>query len=197
MTITVDVEGIEDIQDLLNRIPGTMYSNAKQILSTSLFNIQRTVTQRLQNGPMFSRTGQLARSIKFKTGGDNIANMSGVVYTDSKYAPTHEYGATIRAKNAYARLPGGPYLNIPSSQNRTGAGVMRENARSVFNSGGYIIPLNAPRARYAVMKNGIPMFWLVKQVTIPARLGMRETADNEVPTYLSNLQSGILDGLDD
>jgi hypothetical protein len=65
----------------------------------------------------------------------------------------------------------------------------------VFKSGGYIIPISAPKIKYAVMLNGVAMFWLVKSVDIKARLNMIKTSFDEVPTLLSNLNSVLLDDL--
>ena len=78
-------------------------------------------------------------------------------------------------------------MNIPSSYNKTAAGVMRMGAREVFAGGGYIRPIS--NGRYAVFMNGVPMFWLVKSVKIPARLQMVATIQGEVPTLLSRLSA--------
>jgi len=195
MAVTANVEGNLEVEALLNSLPSDMFANTKKTLSKSLFNIQKTVTGRLKSGPMYSRTGALARSIKFRTSGTRIEDLFGVVFTDSVYAPIHETGGEIVAKRAYAGLQGGPFLNIPAIGNKTAAGVMRENARSVFSTGGYIVKINAAKAKYMIVKNGVPMFWLVKQVTIPARLEMLKSANDEVPTFLSNMNTVLLDGV--
>jgi len=193
MAINVSVND-DETRALLDTLPEDMFDNAKTILSRSLFNIQRTITGRLQNGPMFSRTGALARSIKFKTSGTKIDNLKGEVFTKSKYAPIHEVGGDINAIDKYVNVPGGPYLNIPLSYNKTAAGVMRKNARDVFQEGGYIG--QSQRGNWIVFANdGLPMFVLKKSVTIPARLEMVKTAEDEIPTFLSNLRSELLDNI--
>jgi hypothetical protein len=58
-------------------------------------------------------------------------------------------------------------------------------AREVFNAGGFIAKKTVFNAA------GEPMFWLVKSVRIPARLGMLEAAEDEIPTILSDLQAII------
>jgi len=137
----------------------------------------------------------LAKSIKPKTTGTSIESLHSEVFTDSIYARIHESGGTINAKNKYINVPGGPFLNIPLSANKTPAGVMRENARSVFASGGYIF--KSKKGNWIVMSgNDVPMFVLKKQVTIPARLEFVKTATDEVPTLISNLNKVLLDGLD-
>jgi len=193
----VTVNGIEELESLLNVMPAEVFKNAKKAFSKNAFAVQKKIIGRLKNGPMYSRTGALAKSIKPKTTGTSIESLYSAVYTDSIYAGIHETGGTINAKNAYTGLSGGPYLNIPSSFNKTAAGVMRENARSVFQNGGYIRRKRSGKAPFMVMgKDGTPMFWLVKSVDIPARLEFVKTATDEVPTLLSNLNKVLLDGLD-
>ena len=105
------------------------------------------------------------------------------------YAPTHEFGATIKAKNAYKGVPGGPYLNIPTRNNKTPAGVTMLQAREVFNQGGYIAKFKS--GRYGVMMDGQLMFSLHKEVEIPKRLKMIETAEGEIPTMLSRIAAAV------
>jgi len=100
------------------------------------------------------------------------------------YAPIHEYGGVIKAARAYRKVPGGPYLNIPASANKTKAGVMRYTAKDVFQMGGYIRRIGR---RWGVMLGKQLMFTLHKEVTIPARLGFRDAVDAEIPTLLSEL----------
>jgi len=198
MTITVSVDGDEEVKTLLSKMNEEMTINARKAIQKSAFKIKKTVTNRLKDGPMYSRTGLLAKSFHYQTKLKNeLKDLYTTLYTDSTYAPIHETGGTINAKNAYTGLSGGPYLNIPSSFNKTAAGVMRENARSVFQNGGYIRRKRSGKAPFMVMsKDGTPMFWLVKSVDIPARLEFVKTATDEVPTLLSNLNKVLLDGLE-
>lgn len=186
--ISVDVEDVDGLGELLAGMPKIHFESAKEVIRQSAFTIQREVTDRIRFGPLNSRTGQLARSIRTEVHGTTMRTLGGSVYTDKIYAPIHEQGGTIRAKRAYSGVPGGPYLNIPSDANKTDAGVQRMSSTGVFNAGGYLIPLaNSPSARYALMLDNVPMFWLVKSVDIPARLGLQESTDDEIPTLLSNL----------
>jgi phage gpG-like protein len=195
--IDVELEGVDEVNDLLSRIPKENFDATKAVFKDSITNIHKEVTDRIRFGPLNSRTGQLARSMTTSVEGSSMRNISARVYTKSPYAPIQELGGTVRAKRAYKGLKGGPYLNIPASANKTSAGVMRSPASSVFSQGGYIVPITSPRARYAVMLNGVPMFWLVKDVKIPPRLGLIKATEDEVPTLLSSLDQVLQEGYED
>lgn len=189
MNDTIKITRLNEALKFINALPAHTASSAKQIFADTAMSVQKQMTQRSMNGPLHSRTGELGRSWHFSTFGTSLGDIGSSTYTTSPYAPIHETGGTIRAKRAYMNLLGGPYLNIPSQANQTAAGVMRRSARDVFSSGGYIVKLkSAGKARFAVIEGGKAMFWLVKEVTLPARLGFEETARKEIPTLLSRLK---------
>lgn len=186
---TIKLIGLNEALKFINQLPGEAALSAKKIFADTAMSVQRQMTQRSMNGPLNARTGELGRSWKFSSFGTSLGDIGSSTYTTSPYAAIHEHGGVIKAKRAYRNLPGGPYLNIPSKANQTAAGVMRLSARDVFSSGGYIIRIKNPgKARFAVMKAGQAMFWLVKEVKIPARLGFEKTATDEIPTLLSRLK---------
>lgn len=195
--LDVAVVGIDEVVTLLKDMPEELFKNSKKEIARSTFNTQAAITKPMKVGAngLQSRTGNLARSIQTSVTGTKLEDLRGRVFTDSLYAPIHEKGGLITAKRAYKGLAGGPFLNIPADANKTPAGVMRETARTVFATGGYIIKINAAKARYAVIKNGKVMFWLVKSVRIKASLNMVKSAEDEVPTLLSNLNNVLLQGL--
>ncbi|WP_235199971.1 hypothetical protein [Pseudomonas monteilii] len=189
MSDTIKITGLNEGLKFISALPAHTASSAKQIFADTAMSVQKQMTQRSMSGPLHSRSGELGRSWRFSTFGTSLGDIGSSTYTSSPYALIHETGGTIRAKRAYSRLPGGPYLNIPSEANKTPAGVMRRSARDVFAAGGYIVPIkNAGKARFAVIEGGKAMFWLVKEVTLPARLGFEETATREIPTLLSRLK---------
>lgn len=195
--IDVKVVGMDEVIGLLGDMPKQLFTKAKQQIAKSTFNTQRSITQPMKSGikGIQSRTGALARSIQTTVTSNTLDDIRGRVFTKSIYAPIHEIGGIVRAKRAYLGLEGGPFLNIPASANKTASGVMRESARTVFATGGYIIKINAAKAKYAVIKNGSVMFWLVKSVRIKARLNMIKSGEDEIPTLLSNLNDVLLQGL--
>ena len=188
----VSLEGVEEIQTMLSRLPEEMYDEVKPVFRSTVLKVHDKMEDRVTDGPLYRRTGALARSFKHRTDGNKLDTLQSRVYTDSSYAPIHETGGVIKAKNAYRGVPGGPYLNIPAKSNLTGSGVMRADAKSVFDQGGYLVKLKNPKkAKYMVALRGKPMFWLVNQVSIKAQLGFVDTAQEEVPTLLSNLSAAI------
>lgn len=192
MAEAVELRGIDELQSYLGQIPEESYKAFRKVYSQTVLIIANEVADNAAVGPLFARTGELSRSIRSALSGNTLDSLKAKVFTDSIYAPIHERGGTITAKNAYRGLFGGPYLNIPSDANKTPAGVMRRSARDVFNEGGHVIKINSGKAKYMVINSfGIPMFWLVKSVTIAARLGMVEAAQDEVPTFLSNLSKAV------
>ena len=195
MADSVQVVGLQEVQDLLKTTPARLFDAAKETVRDSVNRVHGKVSDRVRdgaNGSLHSRTGQLRRSLRTDVYGTDLKSLGGEIYSDkgvASYARIHEEGGTVNAKNAYRNLSGGPYLNIPADANKTAAGVQRLSARDVFAQGGYIVPIRSLKARYAVMLEGVPMFWLVKSVQIPARLQLFKTATDEVPTLLSNLAS--------
>jgi len=195
---TTEIIGLDELLEYTNDLPGHLFEEAKGEYQKSSLALQKTMTDRVSGIVLKRRTGQLARSFNSKVTGETLKTLGASVYTTSPYAPMHESGGTIEAKRAYMMLPGGPYLNIPSSANKTPAGVMRRSATEVFAAGAYIAKISAPKAKYAVFEkgSGLPMFWLVKSVDIPARLGMKKEAGDEASTLLSNLHDAMQRGLE-
>lgn len=184
--ITVSAENLENVQTYLSRLSEESFPTAKRLFQEAGFNMDAKVKDNARTD-LKVRTGSLRRSIGSAVTGTTVATLQGSLYsaakvggTELKYAPIHEYGGTVRAIDKYMRVQGGPYLNIPADANKTPAGVTRMQAREVFNAGGYI-------AGKSVYLNGERMFSLVKQVSIPARLGMRQAAEDEVETLLGKL----------
>lgn len=190
---SVEFRGMEEVQAALKRVPDRMFDTAKDAITDAVFAAHKQVATRIQSGPLHSRSGQLGRGNRTEVVGTTLSDLRGSVYNTMEYAPMQEYGGTIVAKNKYMGVPGGPYLNIPTTENKTAAGVMRLGARDVFNAGGYIARRRA--GGYGVFLDGKMMFVLTKQVTLPPRLGMREAAEDQVPTLLAALNSGIPRGL--
>lgn len=205
MTLRIEVTStdIAALEAQVRAIPQTLFRESRSIFRDVGFKAQRAVVQSIANGPLYRRTGALARSIGTATTGNKIANLSMSVFSQNPggeravvYAPIHETGGLIKARDKYLRVPGGPYLNIPLDSNKTAAGVTRQSARTVFREGGNL--LRTRRGGWLVVKNLIgaagelrivPMFALVKQVRIPARLRMRETVSDFVPQMLERLRS--------
>ena len=196
MAQTISLLGMDELQEFLDNLPEESFEEVKKVYKTATFNIHKKVTENASGKSLRRRTGELARSFVPEVSGTTLKNLVGRVFSNSPYAPIHETGGTIRAKRAYSRLQGGPYLNIPAKDNLTASGVQRLSARNVFSSGGYTKKINSLRAKYVVLLNGSPMFWLVKSVTLQPRLKFIETAEKEIPTMLAELRRGLQRGLE-
>ncbi len=189
----VQIQGAQEVKTFLSKLPKRLFDESKLIFQKTAFNIENKTKENATN-ILSVRTGNLKRSINSKVFGTKISDLNMSIFTAGivggaqvVYAPIQEFGGTIRAKNAYKNVPGGPYLNIPAPANKTAAGVQRMGAQEVFNQGGYV-------AGKVVYLNGEPMFWLVKSVTIPARLGMLKAAEDEIPTMLSEFKNMDMEG---
>ena len=178
MPIKLEARGVpQAVNYLVDVLPANVEQGTRANLSLAATKIQSMVQNRIGGGgPLRNISGALRSSIQTSQQGLNLQTFRYTVHSGSVYAPTHEVGATIRAKRAYASVPGGPYLNIPIGPNRLDSGATWKQAAEVFAEGGYII--QSRKGNWIVMLNGEPMFLLRKQVTIPPRLGMMTAADD-------------------
>ena len=185
---------IEDaaIKSYLGALPDHVFGAAKDAIQKAVANTHNKV---VNNSKLKRRSGALMRSIRTDVRGSTLSALSGSVFSSKvPYSAIQETGGRVVAKRAYRGVQGGPYLNIPLSSNKTAAGVMRKTAKQVFREGGFMI--KSRKGKHLVMgANGVPMFVLVKQVDIPARLGMRKAAENEVPLLMNRLRSLMQDAI--
>ena len=189
----IQVTGLKEVRQFLDDLPEELFEKTRDILKTRSFSAHYKITMNLSSGSMRSRTGLLRKSIRPLVAGTTLADLRAGVFAgrfyqghEVAYAPIHEYGGTVVAKNAYKNVPGGPYLNIPTSANKTAAGVTRLSAREVFSQGGYMVKFKSQK--WGVFLNGQLMYTLHKQVKIPARLGMHKSMIDEIPTLLSQIR---------
>jgi len=180
----VTVTNLREVLTELNRVPQMWFEGAKTAFQKATLAASNQ-TKDNATSILNVRSGRLRQSIGQEVKGTAISNIKASVFSGVKYAVIHEFGGTVRAIDKYLGVPGGPYLNIPMSDNKTAAGVTRMQAREVFNNGGYIVRLRS--GKYGVFMDGKLMFVLVKSVTIPARLGMRDATEEQIPTLLSDL----------
>lgn len=186
LNVSMTSKNAKDVAKYLKEIPESSFPKVKAIFQKYAFianaKVKENATSKIK-----VRTGNLRRSLQAEVEGTSLSTISASIYSalmaggaEVIYTPVHEFGATIKAKNAYKKVPGGPYLNIPTTANKTAAGVQRMTAREVFKKGGFI-------AGKAVILDGKVMFILVKQVKIPARLKMIETVEGVIPNLLTEL----------
>ncbi len=193
---SLEIIGLGELGDYIRTLPRDTFKIAKRQVAKSVFIVQKEVLNNftVSSGPsvdrLHSRSGALKRSIKSDVVGSSLNELAGSVFSDIIYSKVQEEGDIIKARNKYVNVPGGPYLNIPLSANKTAAGVTRFGAREVFRLGGFIV--KSKKGNWLVMdRTGVPMFVLKKSVEIPARLGMEDSMKKEINPFLKRLDSDI------
>lgn len=186
MPVRADVVNLKEVTDFVKSLPSSIFKTYKTELARTLFEADASIKE---NTDLQRRSGVLMSSITTRIEGTSFANLKADIYTDSVYARIHEEGGEVKAKNAYHGVMGGPYLNIPTSSNKTAAGVQRMTPKTVFARGGLIVEYK--QGKYGVMLNGTMMFTLHKSVTIPAGLHMVSSVEDTVPTFLSRVRDAI------
>lgn len=177
---------LKETIDYINGLSESTFEIAKIEMATALLKAD---AETKTNTSLKRRTGGLFKSIQTRVHGTDLKSLQASIYTTSIYAPPHEYGATIEAKNAYNKVPGGPYLNIPTSVNKTASGVTKKTARQVFEMGGYIVKFKS--GKYGLMLNGQVVYTFHKKVDIPKRLNLIKNTEDQVPTMLSRIADQI------
>jgi hypothetical protein len=181
--ITLDTKGFNKACFIF---PKSLFSNMRESFRNVGNEFLKTLTvERLKGRPgLMRRTGSLARSFGKVVIGNSTDDLLLSVYTDSKYARIHEHGGTIKPK------PGRKYLAIPLNPAKTGSGVSRFGSpRNIagLKFGGF------SKAGNIILRNvqGVPMFVLVSQVKIPARLGMFSTWERDSGKNVKIINEGI------
>ena len=180
------VVNLHETIEYLKNIPEDTFDIAKEEIVIALFKADKDIKTKTT---LKRRTGDLFKSIQTRVDGSDIESLKASIFTTSIYAPTQEWGATIKAKNAYKSLHGGPFLNIPTSANKTASGVTRKTATQVFSAGGYIVKFKS--GKYGLALNGQIVYTLHKSVTIPKRLNMIKKTEKQIPTMLSRIVDRI------
>jgi hypothetical protein len=99
------------------------------------------------------------------------------------YLGIHEYGGTIRSKGKLLTIP------LPAAKARTGqappfARQWKNTFVATSRAGNLLIFQRRGREI-------IPLYLLVERVTIPPRLGMRETLRSQIPYFLDRATTAI------
>lgn len=158
--VSMTITGVQNVTRNLR-------SAQSKIRSESEFQMSRAQTyladyiarNKLSGQTMKRRTGNLAASIRPGRREWLGARLTGVVGSNLTYARIHEEGGVIRPRKA-------KYLTIPVGKALTAAGVVRKPYRQW--SGLELRPRKG-KPGYVALKDGAPVWVLVKQVNIPAR----------------------------
>jgi len=187
----IQIIGLDKLLEFLRDLPEHSYSVIRKGVEKTTANIEKGLKQNTTS-ILQKRTGALHDSIGRDLQGTDLKTLTGQVWIGTHYAKTHEFGATIKAKNKYMGVPSGPYLNIPIPNfNLDGNGIMKQSAREVFSGGGYI--QKSKNNNWIVFSfDGKPMFVLKKQVKIKPRLGMFKLLKTSLPTLMADIKQDLL-----
>lgn len=177
------------IKQFLKELPDDAYNDARKVFEEVGEDVYKAIQDRADGKGVRRRSGSLYNSIRFNIGGTDLKSLRMSITTNSPYAAAHEEGATIRAKNKYMWLRGGPYMNIPTAANTRSDGRPISDARTLFNTGARI---KSGNTGFGIYSGATKMMHLAKVVKIPARLRFRETGVDYFPTLLSRLEEVFL-----
>lgn len=150
--LNIRMEGDRELRFDLERMAKLAPRTIEQVVRRSAILIDEKVKRNLNNQILQRRTSRLIRSIAIKYGGSRD-RAHAEIGTNVIYAPVHEFGATITAKNA-------PYLWFKI-----------QTASRIVGKGGKA--LKRPR--------GIFQYVRTKRVTIPARPFMKPAFEEALP----------------
>ncbi len=156
----------------LKEMPGRLHSGLDKQMKAATKMLVKEIKERISGDILKIRSGKLRDSINQRV--DRETNkIIGRVGTNLIYARTHEYGATIKAKNK-------PYLVFPISEydtakkRFTGPGLTKAGLRSYSKK---------------AKKGGQ---WVkVKQVKIPARQPFKKSFDNKFEAMRERLNVAV------
>ncbi len=174
------------------RVLEFMASTARQELVRGGFRFQRTMQITRLSGPttpasLSVRTGALRRSIRHEVvqTGRYAYTLIGVIGQGVPYARIHEFGGTIEPKKA-------KHLAIPLQRGaKTAFGPSAYPGKLTFiksKAGNKLLAEVTGRGTRRRIK---PVFVLKKQVVVPARLGFRQTFQQEAQVTLVNIQQKL------
>jgi hypothetical protein len=193
MGFQVETRGVEEVKQFIDKLPENSFDVAKDAFRESVTDAANKVKSFVN---LKVRTGNLRRSIGQEVKGSTLKDLQASIYSAQGsggsqvvYAPIQEFGGTVKAKDKYKWVKGGPYLNIPTINNLTAAGVMRMTAWEVFDQPGAHV-----RGKGVFIGDKI-MFTLVKSVTLTERLGMRAAMEDQIPTLLSTIKEQLGEGI--
>lgn len=189
MAIQLRFTSYNVVKQFLKELPDDCYTDARRAFEEVGIQAHTAIRARANGLGVKRRSGELYNSIKFSVRGNDLNTLKMSISTNNPYAAVHETGETIKAKNKYLWLRGGPYMNIPTTANTRNDGTAVQNATALFNSGARV---KSGGSGFGIYKGQTKMMHLAKSVTIPARLKFRETGQDYFPILLSRLEEIFL-----
>lgn len=168
----------------------TMPQNLKPVLFDYLTQVAQALAKRhggSSTGPdrLAKRSGEGVKSIlkSVKVTGTTWANLRGSIGGLQRLA-IHEFGGTIRAKGKLLTIP------LPAALGKRG--VPPPFARQWKNT--FVAETKAGHLLIFQRRAGgiVPLYILVDQITIPARLGMRKELQRQIPYFLDRAVNTVV-----
>jgi hypothetical protein len=185
MAIQVRLLSYGVFKEFLDQLPDEAFADARKAFVDIVGGkAYPAVRARASGKGVQRRTGELYDSIGWKVSGTDLSTLRASISTNNRYAKVQEEGATIRAKNKYLWLRGGPYMSFPTTINYSRGRAIR-SARELFSMKARV--QNGSRG-FGIYLDDVKMMHLAKKVKVPARLRMRETAIDYFPQLLSRLE---------
>ena len=196
---TINPVDFRRIQTLMKKAPRTAFKVVKESFKDDGQEWKSALSKRNANrGGTKRRTGNLVRSLNKKVRGSSIRSLSlKLTSAGTEYAAVQEFGGFQKSSR-----PGG-FLTIPLKANMTPAGVTRRSAKSFISKfklrkdGGRVYFTRTRKGDLIMYldrkdKRNIPVFRLVKRVTIPgpkttgekSRFGFFDTWDELRPSRI-------------
>jgi len=187
--ITAGVDA-EKFQRALDRYPVKLHGELVRRVGPYLKKwVRREIAMKKFRDPLRRRTGTLSRAFDSISYGSNINNLrfvTGTVHQEVPYANIHEFGGVIHAKP-------GKFLTIPLGAAKNLSGVAKFTARAAMEEENVAI-IKTSRALMIVRKHPTrwePLFLLVKEVKIPARLGFYAAFKDQIPELEKQMDKAI------
>jgi phage gpG-like protein len=142
--------------------------------------IAQVIARHISGRPgLISRTGNLMRSLHHRESGSTLNTLKTVLWTSQPYAHIQEFGGTVRPKSAKMLaipFPGGP------ATGPTGMSLYASPLRSSLPEGMFIWKSKKGNLILGRREGQDlqPWFILKSSVTIPPRLGFRETVKQQI-----------------
>jgi phage gpG-like protein len=173
------------VKNYLKTLPEESFPEVEKVFKKNVEEAYDKIIKRTSGNPIKRRSGKLQDSIKWRVTGTTLSNIRGSLTTTSPYAQIHEFGGTIRAKNKYLWLRGGPYMNIPTTNNTGPDGKAKISSTALFSTGGRV---KAGNNGFGIYRGNTKMFHLAKSVSIKKRLGFRDTANDQLKILMEDLK---------
>lgn len=123
-------------------------------------------------------SGDLRRSFQHRESGEDLSNLESHLYTTSKYAAIHEFGGTIRPKNA--KMLAIPIKGGPATR-ASGEPLYHSPLRSTLpQTLDFFVDERGTGRFFLIDETGQAWFRLVPSVKIPARMRFRETIKAQI-----------------